>query len=101
MSDPAALGDVIRSLLKRLGVADPGLWNRIEEEWEELAGPPWDRQARPVSLHDGVLVVEAVGAPAVAVLKYGVVSLTQRLQSQLGAGIVTEIRVRPPQRRNR
>lgn len=100
MREPAALGDLLRSLLQRLGAADAGTWRRIEEEWGDIAGDPWDRQSRPVSLHDGVLIVEAVATPAVAVLRYGITSLRRRLDQALGVGVVTEVKVRPPNRRS-
>jgi hypothetical protein len=45
-----------------------------------------------------VLVVEAVATPAVAILRYGVTSLVQRLAGGLGPGVVTEVKVRPPSR---
>jgi hypothetical protein len=100
MTDPARLGDVLRRLMSTLGVADPAVWQRIVEEWEDLAGPPWDRQSTPVSLHGGVLVVEAGAAPAVAILRYGVTSLLHRLESELGPDVVAEVKVRAPVRRS-
>ncbi len=96
--DPASLGDVLRSVLRRLGVADLELWRRIESEWGELAGSPWDAHARPASLTDGVLVVEAASPAAVSLLRYGVAGLHGRLAERLGEGVVTEIVVRPPRR---
>jgi predicted nucleic acid-binding Zn ribbon protein len=98
MSDPTPLGDLLRSLMSRMGVASPAVWERIQRDWEQLAGSPWDRQSRPVSLQNGVLVVEAVATPAVAILRYGVTSLVQRLAGGLGPGVVTEVKVRPPSR---
>lgn len=101
MNDPARLGDLLRRLMSNLGVADPAVWQRIEQGWERFAGSPWDRQSTPVSLNRGVLVVEAVAPPAVAILRYGITSLLHRLEAELGPGVVTEIRVRPPARRPR
>ena len=99
MKEPAPLGDLVRDLLDRLGVADPTTWNTVQEEWERVAGEPWATQARPVSLRAGHLTVEAIAPPAVAVLRYGCASLVARLEAELGEGVVTEITVRPPARR--
>ena len=99
MRDPAPLGDLVRDLLNRLGVADPTTWNTVREEWKRVAGEPWASQARPVSLRDGHLTVEAIASPAVAVLRYGRASLVARLTAELGEGVVTEVTVRPPARR--
>jgi predicted nucleic acid-binding Zn ribbon protein len=96
--DPTSLGDVLRGVLRRLGVADLELWRRIETEWAELAGSPWDSHSRPASLGDGVLVVEATSPAAVSLLRYGVTGLRARLSEQLGEGVVTEVVVRPPRR---
>ncbi len=100
MREPARLGDVLRGLLGRLGVPDPDLWNRIEQEWESLAGEPWDRLARPLALTGHVLVVEARSPAAVGMLRYGTAGLKARLDGALGLGVVTEVRVRAPGRRD-
>lgn len=101
MTDPRPLGDVVRGLLSSLGFANLDTWQRIQGDWAELAGPPWDRHARPLSLRQGVLTVEAVTPAAVSVLRYGVAGLTERLQTELGEGTVREVRVRSPERGRR
>ena len=101
MKDPAPLGDLVRRLLDQLGVADLSVWNDLQSRWDELAGEPWAGQSQPVSLQDGILTVEAHAAPAVSLLRYGQISLVQRLESALGPDIVREVRVRPPARRGR
>lgn len=99
MREPAPLGDLVKQLLTRLGVPDLSTWREVEQRWEALAGEPWASQARPVSLQDGLLVVEAESGPAVALLRYGENSLVKRLEDTLGNGVVKEVRVRPPSRR--
>lgn len=94
--EPAPLGDVLRTILNRLGVGDLDLWNRIREEWPEVVGPPWDRQAKPVALADGVLTVEAVTPAAIGVLRYGVAGLRKTLCDRYGDGVVSDVRLRPP-----
>lgn len=98
MKEPARLSDVLKGLLGRLGVPDPTTWNRIREEWDEIAGDPWARLSRPFALTGEILVVEATTPAAVSMLRYGTAGLKARLDEHLGAGIVAEIRVRGPGR---
>jgi len=94
--DPAPLSDVLKVILGRLGVGDLDQWKRIQDEWTEVAGNPWDRQSTPIALTDGVLVVEAISAAAIGVLRYGVSGLEQRLAERYGELVVREVRLRPP-----
>ncbi|GIU93257.1 MAG: hypothetical protein KatS3mg011_2163 [Acidimicrobiia bacterium] len=96
--EPTAIGDLIRRVLGGLGLDDPTTWEALRRDWSELAGAPWDRLARPLSLRRGLLVVEAASPAAVGVLRYGLDGLRQRLESSLGEGTVREVELRPPPR---
>lgn len=97
-SEPIPIDATLRRLMDRLGVVDSSIWNRIRDEWVELAGTPWSVQTSPVGMHGGKLVLEAVSPQAVALLRYGTTGLTHRLNTQLGDDIVTEVVVKPPPR---
>ena len=97
-SEIRRLSDVLEAVLGRLGVGDLSVWRRLEAEWGELAGEPWDRHARPASLSGGTLVVEATSPAAVSILRYGTAGLVERLADALGDGVVRDVRVRPPTR---
>ena len=94
--EPALLGDVLRSILDRLGVGDLDLWQRIQSEWTEVVGAPWDHQATPVALTDGVLMVEAVTPAAIGVLRYGIAGLRKTLCDRYGEDVVRDVRLRAP-----
>jgi hypothetical protein len=94
--DPAPLGDVLRVILGRLGVGDLEQWNRIRDEWTDVAPAPWNGQAKPLSFTDGVLVVEAITPAAVGILRYGIAGLQQALSARYGEGVVREVRLRSP-----
>ncbi len=94
--EPAFLGDVLRGILDRLGVGDLDLWNRIQEEWPEVVGSPWDRQAKPIALTEGILVVEAVTPAAIGVLRYGTAGLKKTLNDRYGGEVIRDVRLRPP-----
>lgn len=95
---PTGLGEILDSVLRSIGLSDPAVWKRLEAEWPEVAGEPWSTMSRPVALTRSVLLVEAVSPAAVSILRFGVAGLTQRLNQALGAGVVKDVRVRPPGR---
>ena len=97
-SEIRRLSDVLQTVLGRLGVGDLSVWRRLETEWDELAGEPWDRHSRPASLSAGTLVVEAASPAAVSILRYGTAGLVHRLGEVFGEGVVREVKVRPPMR---
>jgi hypothetical protein len=97
-SEPIPIDDTIKRLMERLGVVDSSTWNRIRDEWAELSGTPWAVQTSPIGMHAGKLVLQAMSPQAVAMLRYGTIGLTHRLNAQLGEGTVTEVIVKPPSR---
>lgn len=95
-TDPSPLGDLIGRLLQRHGLEDLGTWNRIRDEWEDVAPAPWNRHSRPMALTRGTLVVEASNPSAVSLLRYAVASLQATLAARYGEGTVRQITVRGP-----
>jgi hypothetical protein len=95
---PIGIGEILDSVLRSIGLSDPLVWKRLEAEWPEVAGEPWSTMSRPVALTRSVLLVEAVSPAAVSILRFGVAGLTQRLNQALGAGVVKDVKVRPPGR---
>lgn len=99
MKDPKPIGELLRTLMERYRLVDPDTWTRLRSEWDAVAGQPWSGRTVPLSLKDGELVVEAASASAVSMLRYGVVSLIEKLESEYGSGVVTSVRIIPPSRR--
>ncbi len=97
--EPVPLRDVMAGILGRLGFDNLDAWATIRLRWAEIAEPPWDTQATPVALHDGVLVVEVSQPGAAGILRYGQASLERRLAAELGEGVVGEVRIRAPSSR--
>lgn len=95
---PTGIGEILDSVLRSIGLGDPAVWKRLEIEWSALAGEPWSTMSKPVALTRSVLLVEAVSPAAVSILRFGVAGLTQRLNQALGAGVVKDVKVRPPSR---
>lgn len=94
MNEPRPLGELLRSLISRLGGGDPDIWNAVRSHWETISGPPWSLHTKPVSLHDRILVVEAVSPAASSLLKYGKASLLKGLQARFGEEAIVDVRIR-------
>jgi|FLYL01.1.fsa_nt_gi predicted nucleic acid-binding Zn ribbon protein len=92
--------EALVAALRRLGADDPAAMIRLAAEWGELAGPPWDAQARPSHLGDGVLYVEAATPAAVPFLRYGSDQLARRLSERL-ATVIERVEVTAPNRHRR
>lgn len=99
MKDPKPIGELLRTLMERYRLVDPDTWTRLRDEWDSVAGQPWSGRTIPLSLKSGELVVEAATPAAVSMLRYGVVSLIEKLETEYGDGVVTSVRVIPPARR--
>jgi len=94
MSDLEPIGDDVEALLRRLGIPSAAPATRLVEEWDEIAGAPWSGVARPVGIDGGVLVVEVDDGAHASLLRYQVGGLVERLQAELGAGVVRAVRLR-------
>lgn len=95
--EPVRLGDLVAGIAGRLGLGDPSTWAVIRAEWATIVEPPWDVVTVPVSLHDGVLVVEVLQPGGVAMLRYAQATIERRLAERLGEGVVGEVRFRASQ----
>lgn len=93
--------EALGTLLRQLGLPEPGVMTSIIEEWPRLAGEPWVSKAIPSYLRSGVLVVEATQPGAVSFLRYGVGELERRLSERFGARVVSSVEIRPPSHRGR
>ena len=98
MREPKPIGDLLRVLIEQYRLADPGTWTRIQQDWDTVSGQPWSGRSTPRSLQNGELVVEASTPAAVAMLRYGIVGLVERLTEEYGAEVVTVVKVVPPRR---
>ena len=96
---PESLESLLEGVLARLGLPAPSVSKSLDDRWDELAGPPWAGQSRPLFIREGELVVEAVSAALVGVFRYAVGDLMKRLDADLGEGVVESVRVVGPNRR--
>ncbi|HJR88252.1 MAG TPA: DUF721 domain-containing protein [Acidimicrobiia bacterium] len=90
---PEALDSVLSRILGNLGLPPPDLLPRLQQSWDDLAGPPWAGQSSPLLLRRGELVVESASSQLVSILRYASGELLRRLDEELGPGRVDTIRV--------
>lgn len=101
MREPTPLGDLLRGVLKDLGVASPENAIALLERWHQLAPPPWAERAVPVSLRSGVLEVAVADGTTASLLRYQASQLVEELGARLGAGLVTTVTIRVDRHRKR
>ena len=94
MSDLEHVGSDLERVLRRLGMPDPAGAESLIDEWPDLAGEPWASRSRPAGLKGGVLVVEVDDGSLATLLKYQERALLDRLETRLGPGIATSVRIR-------
>ena len=98
--DMVPFGDMLRSILAGLGVADLDRVRELEERWEEVAGPQWGSNSVPVVVRKGELLVEASDPRLVRMLRHDAERLVVRIAERFGRSFVTSVRVvGPPWRR--
>jgi hypothetical protein len=85
-----AMDAVVSELLQRTSVGTiQDLWSN----WEDVAGPDWER-TRPARLDRGALVVAVPDGGSATRLRYGISELLDRIAARLGDGVVTSVRLR-------
>ena len=88
-----AVGELLDSVLARIGGGRRPAVMVIRERWSEVAGPGWD-QAEPVQVRDGVLTVEVRDGGTASRLRYDTAPLLRRISGLIGAEEITSIRLR-------
>jgi len=92
--EPRPLSASLGRLAASLGAPAPPVLSAVFVGWERVVGPDVAAHARPVTLRDGVLVVD-VDQPAWATqLNYLKADLLRQIDEATGSSEVTEVRVR-------
>lgn len=94
--DPVPFGAAIEALLAARGWQGEARVAAVMGRWDELVGEALAGKCAPVSLIDGELVVSATSTAWATQLRLLSRQLKDRLNAELGAGSVTQIRVHGP-----
>lgn len=90
--------DSVDSMFRRLGLPDPQVMATLTNDWDQIAGNPWNTRSSPLYIRGTTLVVEAVSASMIAFLRYDVEGLMGRLEERFGSGVVTRVEIQAPGR---
>lgn len=92
--EPKKLSELLDRTARRLGGPSSGTTSALFARWDQVVGEDIAAHARPVSLHDGTLVL-AVDHPAWATqLRYMTSDLLTRISEATGRAEVTNIHIR-------
>lgn len=100
--DPQPLGVAIEGLLDDQGWRTPAAVGSVFGRWEQIVGEALAAHTRPGGFTDGELLVIADSTAWATQVRLLRAQLIRRLNSELGDGTVTGVKVRgpmPPQRR--
>ncbi|HET8988371.1 MAG TPA: DciA family protein [Humibacillus sp.] len=94
--DPALLGDQLDRLLVDRGWKVDVAVGSVMGRWPEIVGADIAAHVEPVSFTDGVLTVRADSTAWATQIRLLASSLLARVEEEIGAGAVTELRVVGP-----
>lgn len=94
--DPQRLGASIGRLVEDRGWSENTLAARLMANWPDIVGAEIASHATPVSLREGELVVQAESAAWATQLTLLRQQIVDRISGDLGAGLVTSLRVHGP-----
>jgi len=94
--DPQTVGALIDGLLGERGWTRRSAEAAVLGRWEHLVGAGIAAHSTPQSLHEGTLVVAAESTAWATQLRLLAPRILQRLRTQIGADVVTKLRVHGP-----
>ena len=93
LSEPVSIGDAAALVGDELGLAEPQLFTRLIDAWNDIVGDAIAHHSRPRNVRNGVLDI-VVDAPAWATeLRYLEADLVARASRLVGPGVVSAVRI--------
>ena len=94
--DPQPFGRMIQRLVEDRGWEKNTAEATVLGSWDRLVGPEIAARCRPVSLRDGELTLQAESTAWATQLRMLTSKLLGLIKAELGANVVTKIRVHGP-----
>ncbi len=94
--DPALVGDVVRQFLQQHNLEARQQVARVLEDWAGLVGADVAAHVAVESFDDGALILRAASTAWANQMRLLQATVQRRLDEELGAGVVTSIRVLGP-----
>jgi len=95
--EPRSVADSLRRVARTLGAPEPDVLKVLYSGWSDAVGETVAAHARPVSLRDGVLVVQVEESAWATQLRFLEADILGRLEQSAGMSVAEriEVRVRP------
>lgn len=93
-TEPAAVGDVIDTVLSRIGGGRRPPLLEIRERWNDIVGGSWQASSRPVKVTGDTVVVEVRDGATASVLRFELDHVERRLAELAPTSGVTKVRLR-------
>jgi predicted nucleic acid-binding Zn ribbon protein len=90
-NDPTGVGDILKALKKRTKLGRMLENAQIWEHWPELAGEPLASHARPRTVKDGQLRIEADSAVWMHKFNYHKWKIIKRINRMAGKELVSDV----------
>jgi predicted nucleic acid-binding Zn ribbon protein len=94
--DPQPFGGLIRRLVADRGWEKPAAEATVLGSWETVVGSDVAAHCRPIGLRDGELTLQAESTAWATQLRLLTPTILGKISGQLGAGIVTKLRIHGP-----
>jgi len=95
--DPQLLSQALEDLLSERGWQDDSAIAQLMTRWEQIVGPDLASHVTPVSFDDGALALQAESTTWATQVRLLLPDLQRVIDTEVGAGVVTVIRVQGPQ----
>jgi predicted nucleic acid-binding Zn ribbon protein len=92
MKASSRVGDVLPAVLTELKLNAPLKAYRAVERWADVVGEHLARHTRAVSVHEGILLVEAESSVWVQEIQFHKRRILDRLAEQAGKGMIRELK---------
>jgi predicted nucleic acid-binding Zn ribbon protein len=90
---PREVGEVVRGLLAESPMRRGVALGRLVRAWDRVVGPQLSREARPVGLEQGALLVAASDGAWAAQIRFLTEEIRRRANEELGAEEIRSVRV--------
>lgn len=87
------IGGLIAQILREQGLEKPMLEHRLLEAWPSLMGPLVQKYTGKIEIRNGVLIVQITSAALRQELFIARHKLVEKLNKEMGAEIITDIRL--------
>jgi len=94
--DPQLLGDLVDELAEQQGWDTDISLADLVVRWGAMVGQVNALHCRPVSYDNGLLVIQAESSAWATAINLSLGAIQQRIDGEIGPGLVTEVKVRGP-----